>query len=128
MDTKEEVKHELSEGVTYEVLPESDFTRQTRSIKNGLVKLLPYNQVFPRAFLKRQKKLKDFQCREDDVWVASFPGCGKRMRRYLIHVRRIKDYNIGTTWTVEMVYAIMNDLDFAKSSAKIQEERVPFIE
>ena len=86
MDTKEEVKHELSEGVTYEVLPESDFTRQTRSIKNGLVKLLPYNQVFPRAFLKRQKKLKDFRCREDDVWVASFPGCGKRMRREKINV------------------------------------------
>lgn len=34
----------------------------------------------------------------------------------------------GTTWTVEMVYAITNDLDFAKSSAKTQEERVPFLE
>ena len=76
MDRKE-ADYELSEGVTYEVLPESDCTRQTRAIKHGLVKLLPYNQVFPRAFLKRQKKLKEFQCRQDDVWVASFPGCGK---------------------------------------------------
>ena len=80
MDVKVE-DFELSEGVTYEVLPESDFTRQTRSIKHGLVKLHPYNQVFPKAFLKRQRKLKDFQCRKDDVWVASFPGCGKKVGR-----------------------------------------------
>ena len=79
MDAKE-AGYELSDGVTYEVLPESDFTRQTRSIKHGLVKLLPYNQVFPRAFLKRQKELKEFQCRQDDVWVASFPGCGMTTR------------------------------------------------
>ena len=79
---RKEADFELSDGVTYEVLPESDFTMQTNSIKHGLVKLLPYNQVFPRAFLKRQKKLKEFQCRQDDVWVASFPGCGMNMIQF----------------------------------------------
>lgn len=42
-----------------------------------------------------------------------------------------QDYNKiipGTTWTLELVYAIMNDLDYAKSSSKTQEERIPFIE
>ena len=29
---------------------------------------------------------------------------------------------------MELVYAIMNNLDYAKSSAKTQEERMPFIE
>ena len=36
---------ELSEGVTYEVLPENEFTKQIPSFLQGFVKLQPYNQV-----------------------------------------------------------------------------------
>ena len=36
---------ELSEGVSYEVLQENEFTRQILSFTNGFVKLHPYNQV-----------------------------------------------------------------------------------
>ena len=36
---------ELSEGVSYEMLQENDFTRQISIYTNGFVRLHPYNQV-----------------------------------------------------------------------------------
>jgi hypothetical protein len=35
---------------------------------------------------------------------------------------------LGTTWTVEMVYLIVNNLDYELAISKTQEERMPFIE
>ena len=37
--------YKLTEGVTYEVLPENDFTKQIPSYTNGFIRLHPYNQV-----------------------------------------------------------------------------------
>ena len=147
---------QLSDGVTYEALPENEFTRQIPSFSRGFVRLQPYNQVgkvsvtkdvwklaefldplplvavthsrnpsvplsaflstpsslsadadvscecslmngsnargaglmgscpkfqvFPKCFLPYQKRLKEFECRDDDVWVASFPKCGELSR------------------------------------------------
>ena len=139
---------QLSDGVTYEALPENEFTRQIPSFSRGFVRLQPYNQVrkgsftydfwklgsplplvnvtltqpigalvclsvnfsslsanvicecslmngsnssrlmesrpkfqvFPKCFLSYQKRLKEFECRDDDVWVASFPKCGEQSR------------------------------------------------
>ncbi len=34
-------------------------------------------KVFPAATMRDQRKLKEFECRKDDVWVASFPKCGR---------------------------------------------------
>ena len=36
---------QLSDGVTYEALPENEFTRQIPSFSRGFVRLQPYNQV-----------------------------------------------------------------------------------
>ena len=36
--------------------------------------------------------------------------------------------HLGTSWTLEMVYAIVNELDFTKTLAKPDSERIPFIE
>ena len=71
---------QLSEGVKVEELSGElyeKFCSQMKSFAQGFVKLQPYNQMLPRCFLKYQKQIKEFQTRTDDVWVASFPKCGK---------------------------------------------------
>ena len=65
-----------------------------------MVFLTSYNclQVFPTGYLQYEKEIRELEVRSDDVWVSSFPKC-------------------GTTWTQEMVWNILNniDLDTAKS-------------
>ena len=54
--------------------------------------------MFPTGFLGCERYIKELSVRPDDVWISSFPKC-------------------GTTWTQEMVWNILNnvDLDTAKS-------------
>ena len=54
--------------------------------------------MFPTGYLSYEKEIRELEVRSDDVWISSFPKC-------------------GTTWTQEMVWNIMNnvDLDTAKS-------------
>ena len=54
--------------------------------------------MFPTGYLGYEKEIRELEVRSDDVWISSFPKC-------------------GTTWTQEMVWNIMNnvDLDTAKS-------------
>ena len=71
---------QLSEGVEVEELSGElyeKFCSQMKSFALGFIKLQPYNQMLPRCFLQYQKQIKEFQSRPDDVWVASFPKCGK---------------------------------------------------
>ena len=70
----------ISDGVSVEELSGpiyEKFNKSFTAFKEGFIKLQPYNQVVPRCFLKYEKRIKDFQTRTDDVWVASFPKCGK---------------------------------------------------
>ena len=70
----------LSDGVSVEELSGpiyEKFSKSFTAFGEGFIKLQPYNQVVPRCFLKYEKRIKDFQTRPDDVWVASFPKCGK---------------------------------------------------
>ena len=46
---------ELTEGVTYEVLPENEFTKQIPSFSQGFVRLQPYNQVTHLMYCAVQK-------------------------------------------------------------------------
>ena len=54
--------------------------------------------MFPTGYLGYEKQIRELEVRSDDVWISSFPKC-------------------GTTWTQEMVWNIVNnvDLDTAKS-------------
>ena len=55
-------------------------------------------QVLPRGYLDYEQEIRELEVRSSDVWISSFPKC-------------------GTTWTQEMVWNIVNniDLDTAKS-------------
>ena len=46
---------------------------------------------------------------EEDIWISSFPKC-------------------GTTWTQEMVWNIVNDLDFERAKTEKLDKRIPFVE
>ena len=68
----------LSEGVFMEELTDDvskKFTSQQKTF-SGFARFQPYNQVMPKIYAKFDKEIKNFECREDDVWVASFPKCG----------------------------------------------------
>lgn len=72
---------ELSDGVSFEVVEGPLIEKLKASqeeFSNGFVRIQPYNQVFPREFLKFEKRLKNFEVREQDIWVASFPKCGRK--------------------------------------------------
>ena len=76
---------QLSEGVEVEELSGElyeKFCSQMKSFALGFIKLQPYNQMLPRCFLQYQKQIKEFQSRPDDVWVASFPKCGKKPNKH----------------------------------------------
>ena len=51
---------QLSDGVTYEALPENEFTRQIPSFSRGFVRLQPYNQVGKVSVTKDVWKLAEF--------------------------------------------------------------------
>ena len=64
--------------------------------------------VMPRAYTKIADNLYNFPLREDDIWIVTYP-------------------KTGTTWTQEMVWMLVNDVD--KEAANVpQMVRSPFLE
>jgi len=102
----------FSEGVNIEEI-QSDalkiFEANQGGYKEGFIRFNPSGQVLPRCFAEFEKEISSVKVRKDDVWISSFPKC-------------------GTTWTQEMVWNIVNNLDLATSKNKSLEERVPFLE
>ncbi len=81
------VVYDLSEEVTAEELEEcviGEFQRSQRAYQKGFVRLQPYNQVMPRVYAKYERTIKEFECRESDVWIASFPKSGTKLYTYLL--------------------------------------------
>jgi len=102
----------LSEGVLIEEIKSEAlkiFEANQGGYKDGFVRFLPSGQVLPRCFTKFEKQISAVKVREDDVWISSFPKC-------------------GTTWTQEMVWNIVNNLDLKTAKSQSLEERVPFLE
>ena len=129
-------EYTLSDGVTFEEYSGpiyEKFNKDIGSFEEGFVRILPYDQMLPRCFLKYQKKIKDFEVRSDDVWVCSFPKCGNGffftfwLNRYQFFIP-ITKIDLGTTWTQEMVWCIMNNYDYEKAANTTLDERIPYFE
>ena len=69
------------EGIKVEELEENDsykkFLSEQNAYKEGFIRLQPYNQIMPKEYIKHAKRIHDFEIRPDDVWISSFPKCGK---------------------------------------------------
>ncbi|XP_032780884.2 sulfotransferase 1E1 [Daphnia magna] len=74
----------------------------------GFVRCQPGNLLMPLFFKKDWQTYFNFQLRNEDVFILSFPKS-------------------GTTWTQEMVWLIANNCDF-QGAKKLLRERVPFLE
>ena len=103
---------ELSEGVWIEEIDNAalkQFEKNQNAFQRGFVNIMPYKSIFPKSFLSYEKPIRDFEVRDDDIYVVTFPKC-------------------GTTWTQEMVWNICNGCDVEKAKSIPLVKRSPFIE
>ncbi len=76
----------LSPGVTYTVL-DSPLVKEfeAASLNNsGTVHLQPHDLVMPGSFLRYQKLYSEFKVEDDDVWISSFPKCGRNTQFFRV--------------------------------------------
>ena len=102
----------MSEGVSIEGIHSEElntFLENQTGFQNGFVRFQPSGQVLPREFVKYEKTIMDLEVFGNDIWISSFPKC-------------------GTTWCQEMVWNIVNNLDFETAKSKILRNRIPFLE
>ena len=64
--------------------------------------------VMPRSFLDLEERIRNFEVREDDIWIVTFPKS-------------------GTTWSQELIWQIVNDVDKEKGMLPLF-TRSPFLE
>ncbi|KAK9718751.1 Sulfotransferase domain [Popillia japonica] len=90
----------------------TDYRKRLYELKNE-IKLDDYYGTFKGTvlidnFRKEQPRIEKFECRDNDVWVTSFPKS-------------------GTTWAQEMVWLLANNLDYNGAKDSL-ENRYTFLE
>ena len=69
----------------------NDLWGENSSQRDGIISM-PYNIFMPKSYKAISEKVLNFKVREDDIWIITYPKC-------------------GTTWTQEIVWHIMNDVN-----------------
>jgi len=77
------------------------------SAVNDLIRY-EHGLIMPRNFIGIDERLYNFTLRDDDIWIVTYP-------------------KVGTTWTQEMVWMLVNDVD-KEAGAVPQMLRSPFME
>ncbi|XP_014606926.1 PREDICTED: amine sulfotransferase-like [Polistes canadensis] len=90
-------------NVTLDRILKEKFTSEFRS---GYVTV--GDVCLPERYKHFAEEIENFEIRDDDVWVCTFP-------------------KTGTTWTQEMIWCIGNDLNF-ENAKQLLSERFPFFE
>lgn len=67
--------------------------RYTGPMPSGLPNDTAKYTAHTSEFVKYADQIREFQVRPDDVWIITYPKC-------------------GTTWTQEMTWLLVNDLDY----------------
>lgn len=100
------------EAPKYELLSEEK-TKEMLNVfhgeRTGWVLVGPQKYFFPHKYVTEGEGFHNFKARKDDTWVASFPRS-------------------GTTWTLELVWLLSNNLDYETASKRYLAERFPFLE
>lgn len=87
-----------------------EFTKANKRLHaNGIIKIQPSGCVLFSEYRKHMERVRRLEVRPDDVWIITYPKC-------------------GTTWTQEMVWLLMHDLDFDTAKKVRLIERSPFME
>ena len=80
---------------------------ETSSQRDSIIST-PHDVVMPKTYEAISERIQNFKVREDDIWIITYPKC-------------------GTTWTQEIVWHIMNDVN--KELGKLPLfNRSPFLE
>jgi hypothetical protein len=138
----EENFKKLQLNVKFNVIPKTrlkKFNQQFKGNTTGLVRSEPGKFVFTPLYAKHADRLYRMQPRTDDVWLLTFPKCGKH--RHPLHNRlhnmvRLSNNCLifyskllsGTTWTSELLWLLMNNCDTEKATSTPLFLRAPFIE
>ena len=77
--------------------------------EKGFVRVNPQGFVYPAEIVGHLESIKKFEVRDDDIWLCTFPKC-------------------GTTWSSEMVWCLMNNLDFKTSKSVDMDQRMVYLE
>jgi len=77
--------------------------------EEGFMRVQPSGFIYPTVMQQYIDRIKKFEVKDDDIWICTFPKC-------------------GTTWTQEMVWCLMNNLDFDKSKQIDLDIRTIFLE
>ena len=99
-------------GIGWQEISEEERNRIKRDFPVSLINdLVRYDNgfVMPRKFAEKiEKRIYNFELRDDDIWIVTHPKC-------------------GTTWTQELVWMLINDVDIEKGKVPIA-KRSPWIE
>uniref|UniRef100_A0A1B6MJW5 Sulfotransferase domain-containing protein n=1 Tax=Graphocephala atropunctata TaxID=36148 RepID=A0A1B6MJW5_9HEMI len=95
----------------YEMLEEKLASRMDAmfSVKNALIEVNPGKVLVPPRYRALGQRILDLEVRPDDVWAVAYP-------------------RTGSTWTLEMVWCIMNNLDFDAARSTLINMRSPIVE
>ena len=103
----------MSEKIAWKTLSEdeqrknNDLWGETSNLKDPIISR-PYNVLMPRFYEPITESIRNFEVRPDDIWIITYPKC-------------------GTTWTQEIVWHIINDVN--KDLGKLPlYARTPFLE
>jgi len=85
----------MSSKITWKSLDDkeklNELWGETSSQRDSIIST-PHNIVMPKTYEAIAEKIQNFKVREDDIWIITYPKC-------------------GTTWTQEIVWHIMNDVN-----------------
>lgn len=82
---------------------------QRQHVRTPLARFGERGCLLAARYVNSAQEIKDFAVRQDDVWIITSPKC-------------------GTTWTQEMVWLLMNDLNFEEALKTQLGQRSPFLE